>query len=124
MIPTKIKLHKVSNVLELVFDQQSYQLSAEYLRISSPSAEVKGHGPGQEVLQFGKRNVTIKKIESVGNYALKIIFSDGHDSGIYTWRYLFELATQYQQRWQNYLEQLHQANRTRDPDTSVVKIMF
>ncbi|MDN3637307.1 DUF971 domain-containing protein [Simiduia curdlanivorans] len=123
MIPEKIKHHKGSNQLELVFNQQSYQLSAEYLRISSPSAEVKGHGPGQAKLQFGKRLVELKKVEPVGSYALKLVFSDGHDSGIYTWSYLYELASQYPQRWQDYLAQLHSAQKTRDPDTSVVKFI-
>lgn len=123
MIPEKIKHHKGSNQLELVFNQQSYQLSAEYLRISSPSAEVKGHGPGQAKLQFGKRLVELKKVEPVGSYALKLVFSDGHDSGIYTWPYLYELASQYPQRWQDYLDQLHSAQKTRDPDTSVVKFI-
>jgi len=93
MRPKKITLHKESAQLEFSYpNDESYALSAEFLRISSPSAEVRGHGPGQETLQTGKRLVTIEKIESVGNYAIKLIFSDQHNSGIYSWTYLYELA--------------------------------
>lgn len=113
--PTEITLHKRSRCLELVYDDSSYSLAAEYLRVSSPSAEVKGHGPGQEVLQTGKEQVAIDQIEPVGHYALKIYFNDGHDSGLYTWDYLYQLATEYEARWQHYLDQLQQAGYQRQP---------
>ncbi len=101
--PKKIKFHRQSQVLELEFSDGVYQLRAEYLRVYSPSAEVKGHGPGQEVLQLDKEDVGITKIEPQGNYAVKLIFSDLHDSGIYTWAYLKSLAENYENNWQNYL---------------------
>ena len=120
---TGVELHKKSKSLELHFDNnEHYQLSCEYLRVYSPSAEVKGHGPGQEVLQTGKINVTIEGIEPVGNYALKFIFSDGHDSGFYSFNYLHELATQQENYWQNYLDRLHQAGSSRDPEVQVVRV--
>lgn len=123
MTPEKIKLHKGSNQLELVFNNQSYHLSAEYLRISSPSAEVKGHGPGQAVLQYGKRYVVLSNVEVVGSYALRLTFNDGHNTGIYTWPYLFKLAIEQDSRWQEYLHQLHIAQKTRDPEISVVQFI-
>lgn len=123
MVPDKIKLHKGTQTLELVFSGQSYQLSAEFLRVHSPSAEVKGHGPGQAVLQTGKRQVAITTIEPVGSYAIKPVFNDGHDSGIYTWHYLHDLALNQARYWDDYLQALHSAQATRDPDTSVVKIL-
>ena len=89
----------------------------------SPSAEVRGHGPGQEVLQFGKRQVTIRSIAKSGNYAIQITFSDGHDSGIFTWDYLYELGADYDNKWAAYLETLRQAGQSRDPDTQVVKLV-
>jgi len=101
----------------------SHQLPAEYLRVLSPSAEVRGHGPGQEVLQFGKRQVTISKIVKSGNYAIQITFSDGHDSGIFTWDYLYDLGANYDSHWTGYLETLRQAGQSRDPDTQVVKLV-
>lgn len=112
-IPSEITLHRQSRCLELAYDKDHYRLGAEYLRVSSPSAEVKGHGPGQEILQTGKENVAIDQIEAVGHYALKIHFSDGHDSGLFTWNYLYQLATEYESRWQHYLEQLQQAGYQR-----------
>ncbi len=113
-IPTDITLHKQSKTLELRYgDNDVYQLPAEYLRVSSPSAEVKGHGPGQEVLQLHKEQVAIEQIEPVGHYALKIYFDDGHNSGLYTWPYLYQLATQQAQRWQDYLAKLAQAGYKR-----------
>ncbi len=104
--PTKIKLHRRSQVLELDFQGVSFELPAEFLRVFSPSAEVKGHGPGQEVLQLNKSGVIILGIEAQGNYAIKILFNDGHDSGIYTWEYLYELASQQDSLWQAYLQKV------------------
>lgn len=123
MIPTKVQLHKQSRILELQFGTQSYQLDAEYLRVHSPSAEVKGHGPNQAVLQFGKREVGISGIERAGNYALKILFDDGHDSGIYTWDYLYQLSVEQESKWQAYLDALAAAGKSREKDTSVVKFV-
>ena len=121
--PEKIKLHRRTQVLDIEYADNSFQLPAEYLRVYSPSAEVKGHGQGQEVLQFGKKNVAITTIEPQGNYAIKIVFSDGHNSGIYTWNYLYELGLNQQANWQNYLQRLQQAGKNRDPDVGVVRIM-
>jgi DUF971 family protein len=112
-IPTEVTLHRQSRCLELAYGKDSYRLGAEYLRVSSPSAEVKGHGQGQETLQVGKENVAIDQIQAVGHYALKIFFSDGHDSGLFTWDYLYQLATEYEARWQRYLEQLQHAGYQR-----------
>ena len=120
MTPSKIHLHKSSRELELGYEEDSYRLSCEYLRVYSPSAEVKGHGPGQEVLQVGKKNVAISDIKPVGHYALQLIFDDGHDSGIYSWDYLRELAENQDALWQNYLDRLHAAGATRDPDAQVL----
>jgi DUF971 family protein len=121
--PKQIKLHRRSRTLELVFADGSYQLPAEYLRVYSPSAEVKGHGQGQEVLQTGKRDVAITGVEPQGNYAVKLVFDDGHDTGIYSWPYLYELSTQYEAKWNDYLRRLQQAGKTRDPDVSVVRLL-
>lgn len=121
--PSKIKLHKASGDLELQFpDHPPYTLSSEYLRVHSPSAEVKGHGPGQEVLQYGKQKVRIQALEKSGNYAIRITFDDGHDTGIYSWGYLFELCENQQAYWEKYLQLLHLAGKNRDPDIQVVKI--
>lgn len=112
--PTDIKLHQKSRVLELVFDDGfECNLPCEYLRISSPSAEVQGHGPGQEVLQVGKEEVGITALTPSGNYALKIQFDDGHDSGLFTWEYLYGLGKHYEQNWQQYLEKLAAAGKSR-----------
>lgn len=110
--PSKIRLRKASQTLDLAFGEQCYSLSAEYLRVMSPSAEVRGHGKGQEVLQLNKASVKIQNLEAQGNYAIKLVFDDGHDSGIYTWAYLYELATQQEQKWQDYLQKVaeHQEN--------------
>ncbi len=118
-IPSGLVVHQVSRVLELQYDEgvtsaTRFRLSFEYLRVESPSAEVRGHGPGQEKLQVGKRDVTISSIEPVGHYGVKLVFSDGHDSGIYSWDYLHELATQYESRWNNYLAKLEQTGQSRD----------
>lgn len=114
--PTDIVLHQRSGLLEVCFDDgRRFELSAEYLRVMSPSAEVRGHGPGQEVLQVGKRDVQIVALEPVGHYGLKPVFSDGHDSGIYTWTYLYALGRDHAPLWQRYLDQLAAAGASRDP---------
>ena len=107
--PTHIKLHKKSQTLELVFNDQPYTLSSEFLRVLSPSAEVRGHGKGQETLQTGKKFVEINNIEPIGNYAIKLVFNDGHDSGIYSWDYLLEISKNKDNLWQSYLEQLEKS---------------
>ena len=112
--PSAIKLHKKSKSLELTFVDGNFELRAEYLRVYSPSAEVRGHGVGQETLQINKKFVGISNIELVGNYALKISFDDGHDSGLYTWSYLYELSHQQQNYWLDYLKRLENAGKSRD----------
>jgi DUF971 family protein len=115
-VPINIMVHEQSRVLELVYASgQTYRISFELLRIESPSAEVKGHGPGQETLQVGKQDVVIKALEPVGNYAVKPTFSDGHDSGIYSWDYLHELAVNQEALWQNYLDKMQAAGASRLP---------
>lgn len=105
--PIDIRLHQASRLLEIKFDNDTEcMLSCEFLRVYSPSAEVKGHGPGQEVLQIGKEDVNIVGIEPVGNYAVKLVFSDGHDTGLYSWDYLYELAKNYEALWLEYLGKL------------------
>lgn len=112
--PTEIKLHQRSRVLELHFDDGfECNLTCEYLRVHSPSAEVQGHGPGQEVLQLGKEDVGIDSITPSGNYAIKIAFDDGHDSGIFTWTYLHGLGVNYENNWQVYLDKLASAGHQR-----------
>jgi DUF971 family protein len=112
--PTDIRLHQVSRKLEVSFDDGSnFLLPCELLRVYSPSAEVRGHGPGQEVLQIGKEDVNIVGIEQVGQYALKLIFSDGHDTGLYSWDYLYDLGMRHEELWQTYLERLAAAGHTR-----------
>lgn len=114
--PIEIKLHQVSRELEIHFDDgQQFRYSCEYLRVYSPSAEVRGHGPGQEVLQAGKRQVAITAIEPVGHYAVKLVFSDGHETGIYSWSYFYELGHKQAEYWQQYLERMAQAGLSRDP---------
>ncbi len=122
--PTKIQLHKQSQQLELHFGGEQFLLPAEFLRVHSPSAEVKGHGPGQAVLQYGKKDVAITNIERAGNYALKLIFDDGHNSGIYTWDYFYELGKNQEKIWREYLENLNTAGKAREKDTSVVKFVL
>jgi DUF971 family protein len=115
--PTEIKLHQASRVLEIAFaNGRHFRLPYEYLRVHSPSAEVRGHGPGQETLQTGKRDVTITTVEPVGHYALRPTFSDGHDTGIYSWEYLYELAMDHDELWRRYLERLAAAGASRDPE--------
>jgi len=105
--PLEIKLHQSSNLLEIKFNNLTEcMLSSEFLRVHSPSAEVRGHGPGQETLQVQKENVAIENIEPIGQYAIKLIFSDGHNTGIYTWDYLYELAATYDALWEEYLRKL------------------
>ncbi len=112
-LPTEITLHKQSKCLSLRYDDVQYHLPAEYLRVYSPSAEVRGHGPGQEVLQTHKESVGLDKVEPVGHYALKLFFDDGHDSGLFTWDYLYELATHQDSLWQDYLNRLVKAGYQR-----------
>ena len=105
--PSEIKFHQKSKLLEIIFDDNTEcMLSTEFLRVYSPSAEVQGHSPEQAVLQIGKENVSINKIEPVGNYAIKIFFSDDHDTGLYTWQYLHMLAKNYQKLWTEYIGKL------------------
>jgi len=112
--PTDISLHQKSRVLELTYDDgTNYKLPCEYLRVYSPSAEVTGHGPGEEILQLNKEEVNITGIEPQGNYALKLIFDDEHDTGLYTWEYLQELGSTYDEKWQNYLDRLKEAGHER-----------
>ena len=114
--PTEIKLHQKSRVMDLEFsDGSRFELSYELLRVYSPSAEVRGHGPGQEVLQVGKGEVDISTLEPVGNYAVQPTFSDGHSTGIYSWDYLFWLGTHRDTLWQKYLERLKEAGASREP---------
>jgi len=112
--PIDIKLHQASRLLEIKFDNNTEcMLSCEFLRVNSPSAEVKGHGPGQEVLQIGKEDVNITAIEPVGNYAVRLVFSDGHNTGLYSWDYLYELASNYEALWLEYLGRLSAAGLAR-----------
>jgi DUF971 family protein len=118
-IPTEIKLHQQSKVMEVSFsDGTSFKLPFEYLRVHSPSAEVRGHGVGQETLQSGKRDVGITSVEAVGNYAIKPTFSDGHESGIYSWDVLYDLGINQESYWQAYLIRLEAAGESRDIDSS------
>ena len=113
--PLELNLHQVSRVLDVAFDDGArFSLPCEYLRVFSPSAEVRGHGPGQEVLQVGKREVNVDAIEPVGMYAVKLVFSDGHDTGIYSWDYLYELGEKQDANWKTYLARLSQAGKSRD----------
>ena len=113
--PTDITLHQRSGVLDVAFDDgRRFELPVEYLRVFSPSAEVRGHGPGQEVLQTGKKDVSVKAIEPVGVYAVKLVFSDGHDTGIYSWDYLYELGAKHDSNWKTYLARLHKAGASRE----------
>ena len=114
--PTEIKLHQVSRILEVTFeDGRQYRLPCEYLRVFSPSAEVRGHGPGQEVLQAGKREVNVSAVEPIGVYAVKLTFTDGHDTGIFSWDYLYDLGAKQESNWKSYLARLQQAGKSRDP---------
>ncbi|HXZ92564.1 MAG TPA: DUF971 domain-containing protein [Burkholderiales bacterium] len=113
-VPSEIRLHRKSRVLELTYsDGSSFRLPFEFLRVYSPSAEVRGHGPGQEVLQTGKREVEINALEPVGSYAVQPVFSDGHSTGIYSWEYLYELGVNQERLWADYLGRLEAAGATR-----------
>ena len=114
--PTEITLHKQSRTLEITFDDGTiYKFPFEFLRVYSPSAEVRGHGPGQGVLQIGKKNVNLLEVEPVGSYAVKLTFDDGHDSGLYSWEYLYSLGKRQDTLWQDYLRQLEAAGKSREP---------
>ncbi|SDA82875.1 DUF971 family protein [Pseudomonas sp. NFACC15-1] len=122
-LPTAINLHKASKTLTLKYAPgEEYHLPAEFLRVHSPSAEVQGHG--KPILQYGKLNVALTKVEPAGQYALKLTFDDGHDSGLFTWDYLYQLAVRQQDLWNDYLGELKAAGKTRDPNASVVKLML
>jgi DUF971 family protein len=114
--PTEIKLHQTSRVLEIAFsDGKCFKLPYEFLRVYSPSAEVRGHGPGQEVLQVGKKNIEITKIDPVGTYAVQPVFSDEHDTGIYSWDYFYTLGVNQDEMWRTYLRRIEEAGASRDP---------
>jgi len=113
-LPTELTLHQKRRVLAVTFDDGArFELPCEYLRVYSPSAEVRGHGPGQEVLQVGKQDVNIAAIEPVGMYAVKLVFDDGHDSGLYSWQWLYELGEGQEEKWQDYLSRLESAGHQR-----------
>jgi DUF971 family protein len=113
--PTEIKLHQKSRVLEIAFaDGKVFRLTCEFLRVYSPSAEVRGHGPGQEVLQAGKKDVEITRVEPVGSYAVQLAFSDGHDTGIYSWDLLYDYGMQQNEMWQRYLKRMGEAGASRE----------
>jgi DUF971 family protein len=113
--PTEIKLHQVSQILEITYsDGKNFRLSAEFLRVYSPSAEVRGHGPGQEVLQIGKKDVRIVAVEPVGHYAIQLRFSDGHDTGIYSWDLLYDYGERQDKMWAQYLDRLREAGGSRE----------
>jgi len=112
--PTEIKLHQQSRVMEVAFDDgRTFRLPYEYLRVFSPSAEVRGHGPGQEVLQVGKKEIEIRLVEPVGSYAIQPTFSDGHATGIYSWDYLYQLGVEQDSRWASYLKQVEASGKSR-----------
>lgn len=115
--PTNITLHAASRVLEIEYDDgRAFRLPFEFLRVHSPSAEVRGHGPGQETLQVGKKDVTITALQPVGYYAVQPVFSDGHTSGIYSWDYLYELGANQERLWAEYLASLDAAGASREAD--------
>ncbi|VVM65365.1 hypothetical protein PS862_05706 [Pseudomonas fluorescens] len=122
-LPTDIKLHKASKTLSLKYASgEEFHLPAEFLRVHSPSAEVQGHG--KPILQFGKIGVGLAKVEPAGQYALKLTFDDGHDSGLFTWEYLYQLGKRQEDLWNDYLAELKAAGKTRDPNESIVKLML
>lgn len=121
MTPTNIALHQKSRLLELTWpDDVVHSLPCEYLRVYSPSAEVRGHGPGQEKLQLGKEDVNITALEPVGHYAVKIVFDDNHDSGLYDWNLLRDLGDNYEKHWADYLRRCEEANYTRKAEGQVI----
>ena len=114
--PTEIKLHQKSRLLEIAYaDGSAFSLPSEFLRVYSPSAEVRGHGPGQEVLQVGKKGVDITRVEPVGSYAIQLTFSDGHDTGIYSWELLYDYGTRQKEMWEHYLRRMSDAGASREP---------
>ena len=114
--PTEIKLHQKSRILEISFaDGKTFQFPCEFLRVYSPSAEVRGHGPGQEVLQVGKKNVEIKHIEPVGTYAIQLSFSDGHDTGIYSWDLIYDYGLHQEEMWRRYVKRMEETGTSREP---------
>jgi len=118
--PTEIKLHQKSRTLEIAFaDGSRFNFPCEFLRVYSPSAEVRGHGPGQEVLQVGKINAEITGIEPVGTYAINLAFTDGHDSGIYSWDYLYDLGNHQDELWARYLARMKEAGASREPTSAM-----
>jgi DUF971 family protein len=118
-IPSEIRLHQKSRLLEIAYESgERYKLDCEFLRVFTPSAEARGHGPGQETLQTGKRGVDIERIEPVGSYAIRLVFSDGHDSGLYSWDLLYNLGRHHDELWQEYLQQLETQGLSRDIDTT------
>ncbi|MEW7856279.1 DUF971 domain-containing protein [Pseudomonas chlororaphis] len=122
-LPTAINLHKASKTLTLTYaPDEVYHLPAEFLRVHSPSAEVQGHG--KPILQFGKMGVGLTRVEPAGQYALKLTFDDGHDSGLFTWDYLYQLAVRQDDLWKDYLAELQAAGKSRDPNESIVKLML
>ncbi|MDP0560938.1 MAG: DUF971 domain-containing protein [Candidatus Endonucleobacter sp. (ex Gigantidas childressi)] len=121
-IPTALNVHKISKELSLQYSSdESYKLKAEYLRVLSPSAEVRGHG--NPVLQIGKLNIGIIEVEVIGCYAIQISFDDGHDSGIYSWDYLYDLCLNHDTHWDNYIQKIHEAGASRDPAISTVRFL-
>lgn len=120
-IPTQIELHQKSRVLDIVFsDGKHFSLPYEFLRVYSPSAEVRGHGPGQETLQVGKKEVEITAAEPVGTYAMQLVFSDGHDSGIYSWTTLYDMGVNQDAMWQDYLQRMAEAGAKREPAPNIL----
>jgi DUF971 family protein len=114
--PSEIKLHRKSRILEISFsDGKVFQFPCEFLRVYSPSAEVRGHSPGQEVLQTGKREVKINDIKPVGNYAIQLNFSDGHNTGLYSWDLLYDYGLRHDEMWQRYLHRMQEAGASREP---------
>lgn len=115
--PTEIKLHQKSRILDITFsDGNKFQYTCEFLRVHSPSAEVSGHSPGQEILQIGKKMVNILKIEPVGHYAIQLQFSDGHNTGLYSWDLLYKYGLNQEKMWQHYLQRLDEANASRESE--------
>lgn len=114
--PTEMRLHRKSRYLEISFsDGNAFRYSCEFLRVHSPSAEVRGHSPGQEVLQMGKKNVTITHVEPVGSYAIQLTFSDGHNTGLYSWDLLYDYGMHREEMWQRYLKRMEVAGASREP---------
>lgn len=123
-IPKSIKINKARDAISLKFDESgTFHISAEFLRVMSPSAEVRGHSRDEAILQTGKRDVVIEDIQKTGNYALRIYFDDGHDSGIYSWDYLHELSTNHAEYWSQYLKNLHTSGESRDKETQTLKVL-